>query len=1401
MKIQKQNLLRILSVLLVVALLALNSVTMLTPSAEESGMEVPVVTDPTKFDYVYYEPVSTPGYYLGNIAYYDKETELLNVKTDMRKADGTGAAHSNADKRKYAPTIMPYQGVDNSTGLKIGMEKAFSQYLLTYRLADSAMPGKGSYTISFDAKKLSGTVTKIYAGCYVSGPAANNATGSLYVDSVDGSTFLPAGGYTDSDIKTDEWTKLSYTCSKTGRTGRYIFINLIATEDTGATIMIDNIEIINNDTGKNVFTGESHMVYVNADTADKYGWVQESDFPGTFEKTLGHDAEDFHYYVPTDDTGIYLGDHDTTSSSLDPFAKKELPGNDMVIKLQNGVDKNGNPKYAKVRGDQLKSVAPSLSNPDEGVDGSFALKFGTMEKGFNEYRVHWRWSDSRRSIFKVGTAYTIEMKVKKVSGKVDSLNAQQYYNNPEDWISKDSYTDSDLKTDEWTTLTFTETAYNPSLDPSAEKYHTGVRYMYLNLVASEGAVILVDDIKVYAANDAEKKNMFLGDYLQVERNPDVSGMNYTGGDIVGTFDKAVVYPNQGAPKAVYIPTEDTGIYLGDHDTTDSNLTPFDKKELPGNDMTVKVKNGVDGDGNPVYKILNGDALKAVAPRLSKSGMGVNGSYALEFGTDTTGFARYMANWRWTDKDSSIFQKGTSYTVEMKVKKLSGKVDSINAGLWFESQESTDYISKNSYGDADIKTDEWTTLTFTDIPFNPAKTAGDADYYTGVRFMFLNLVSESGAVILVDDITVYATEDAEKTELFLGKYLQVENDPDVSGMTYTGSKLPGTFDDGLRYSVVEVEEKIATGVQCLPEKFYFRGTDPEKYPSQTNTAMKSVPVISELGEGFNDTYGIKVGDANTRTNSLRLMCSSRQTIAPDTDYTVNFKITLLSGKLTSLNVGVFENGEGSNFGAKIDGSLITSSWNEVTVTHTTNSNTKNWKFVEIVYEAAEGGAVIVIDDLSVWRTDDETKSPIQFLEMHAPVVTCDVLKTLMVGTPVDNTPETGVKFVPIKISDWDIEYDGNKLTTFVNSNFPAIYEYSDVDKRFDIRPRISQLGEGVKGSYALVLGDKNVANVRDYAIGFRWISTGALQPETNYTFKIKLRKEGVIDRFTVGVMEAKAIGARHNAAIWSDSEISTEWQEYTFNYTTDDTARTNWNYLMMNYESKSGGQLYIDDLKIYETAYLGDENLQKFSKGSFEYVDLGQVDPIVLTELPAGMTAEIGNIKGNDQTGNGNIIEVKNYVENGKDNAVLALGFGEKDCEFGFSASVPGTQPGKTYKVSFRVLVQGEVDWARVGVIDSFRRYRYYKTDYDFNQYQNGKWTTIEFIYRDTADYLTCVGYRGIAIAFKAPAGSGMLIDDISITDMNWENAPNAVDYSTFSSVDSDAIELVWSDIFTYKEEK
>ncbi len=751
-----------------------------------------------------------------------------------------------------------------------------------------------------------------------------------------------------------------------------------------------------------------------------------------------------------------------------------------------------------------------------------------------------------------------------------------------------------------------------------------------------------------------------------------------------------------------------------------------------------------------------NAAMLSAPVLTELGEGVRGSYAMQIGTMSTktNTVYFQAS------GTTAIEKNTEYVIEMKIRKKQGDFNSLKIGFFGYNTTGANYSFV--VGDDEVSS-EWQYYRW-----RHTTTSSN-----GWKFLEITYAATNGVVLLFDDIKVYKSNDEQKTPIAF----------------QNGLAADATFDTSViyekNYEIIEFDDSVIENVEYKALDFI-----PHR---ESNELMNSAPVISEAGEGVRGSYAMQIGAMDVTTNSVRFQAAARTAIAPDTEYVIEMKIRKKSGNIKTLSVGFYENGIGSENAFTIPNAVLLNEWQCFRWKHTTNADSGNWKFFEISYFAPEG-VIIQVDDIKIYRADDPDKSLIPFQSGMDAEMVFETKRIPFTAKAVESKADTTTKYVPVNFYDWE-----NVTQSSVADKFPSGYIFKN-DARNAVRPRLSQFGEGFNGTYAMVIGGKDVKVTDEYQVRFSFPASNVLAANTEYTFKVKLKKvQGAVDSFKIGFIESGSTA--HYSLDILNSELSTEWTEYTWKYTTDESCAgaTVWNYIAISYVATSdeGATVLVDDLVVYPTEY--DESRKIFGMGAFEYKDLGQEKVTFTDNNPTDCEPAFRKSTASDKNGGLQPRVVECDAHTGK--YALALGFSETASDSVYTVSLLPTKPGGSYRISFWVKVQGEVDGAYIGFMDSFQKYKFYGGNYVFNQYECGKWTKVEFVYTDTATISTAKGYRYFMAKLVAPAGSGILIDDVSIKDVSLgDKAANLIEFGGFEKELKPLPAVVWDDRYIYKEE-
>ena len=267
-----------------------------------------------------------------------------------------------------------------------------------------------------------------------------------------------------------------------------------------------------------------------------------------------------------------------------------------------------------------------------------------------------------------------------------------------------NYSETYYENDDISSDKFTTLTFESSLSGTYIPYYL----IFTFSTTSAGGTMLFDNIVIYEKNDETKTNLF-------DKNLNVD----TGTDRPGTFDKdrELWFDNTVDEELVYTPIELTA---ASHRTPD-NLTT----------------------------------------EISNAGEGVKGSYAIKL----IGSASKRSTLYFQGTKTGLYTVGSTYTIEMKIKKTAGAVSS--DGLMIGINEGNVlFWTQNISNDA--LTDEWTYYKWNHTITN------DGWQYLAFRFTS----GSQAATIMVDDIKVYLSTDATKTPIKFEADLDADCDFDA-----------------------------------------------------------------------------------------------------------------------------------------------------------------------------------------------------------------------------------------------------------------------------------------------------------------------------------------------------------------------------------------------------------------------------------------------------------------------------------------------------------------------------------------------------------------------------------------------------------------------------------------------
>lgn len=663
---------KILALTLVLMLTLTSVFTGVAVSAEDAAVEeTPTVITETVWEEEYGIKVDEsifPGYYLGN-AYQiwdDPDQSKWTTEDGIRyyMVDSKGNAYTFRDPilhRKYAPSVAIDAGRTGGKGdnaLVFGLPMTYTNGYLMFNNRNSTggiVCGSGTWEISFDVRLVAGKVNNIYANFRDWAPGittnANCVTANSTAVNVSGNT----DGYSGDDISTGRWTNLKYTATVQGQTNCF-YINFTA-PDEGAIVLIDNIKI-ENSSGVNYLVGDKFSPITPSQNAESPASPYYDEFAagtlyinnefGNFNTVEFVDSTGWSEYgLAVDQTivpGYYLAN--------DPYCFSEdatetsKPGNDGAPYLYSGGSWYGD---SATRRKWAPAVAIGAGKTGRYDDN--ALVFG-MPKATAQTALAFYVRNQSNIVFKKDTHYQISFDIKSVAGSCKGIYStlvlnkpapasptkytcentlegvvqytyNQKYNEETGTYGTDGYSQTDIDTEKWTTLTFNVTPVSDC------------NWFYINIVPEDanGAVVLVDNIVIQNAN---------GDNLFVDDN-------------VCFTASASTYKDKYSAVQHYLGTFDYAKSETVDNVVDSNVTYV-----------------------PVNVIGNNSGAN-VAPTLSEAGEGVNGSYAINMGVNKN-YLNNVAFKAYNPVAKDTIHQNDLYMFEFKARLKEGQAAKLDVGI-------------------------------------------------------------------------------------------------------------------------------------------------------------------------------------------------------------------------------------------------------------------------------------------------------------------------------------------------------------------------------------------------------------------------------------------------------------------------------------------------------------------------------------------------------------------------------------------------------------------------------------------------------------------------------------------------------------------------------------------------
>ncbi len=718
---------------------------------------------------------------------------------------------------------------------------------------------------------------------------------------------------------------------------------------------------------------------------------------------------------------------------------------------------------------------------------------------------------------------------------------------------------------------------------------------------------------------------------------------------------------------------------------------------------------IDIRGTNADVALTAEEKEASKPRLVTGG--VNGSNAMQVGGSYT-YSRYLMHFR-----INGLKLDTTYVIEMDVKKVSGAIRTMQAGVWRAGAYN---YSTTTYADADISSDAFTTLTF-----ESSLSGSYIPHYLIVNFN----TTSAGAVLLIDNIVVYEKEDSSKTNLY-----------DTSLAVETGSENPGTFDKEYKlWFDNEAEENLC----------YF---PVDSIPYRTSGTANVVPVLSNMGEGVKGSYAMKLETAASKQSTLYMQPAATSTYSASTEYVIEMKIKKSAGSIASSNllIGMNEN-NAWNWSKTITDAELSSEYTYFKWSHTTSATT-GWRHFCFRYTAGSSGATLLIDEIKIYKASDANKTPIVF--QNGLEADCDFdLDDTYYGIPTDDTADTGIDYSPAASV-------GDKVSGSNASDYPA-----------DIAPAI--VAGGVKGSYAMKIGGATQTAISNYTVTFAGQKFVA---DTDYTIEVDIKKlSGTVGTLSMGLTTSTG------TLVLDDERLCDSFTTYKWNIKTKSTINAStWMYLQFILNTDVGGaELLIDNIKVYASEEIEKPNFATSNNGVYTFDVSSQMLPVYKENAAENEYPLFKFSSNNAYPVNGaetsNVAELVCLENADSGSYAMAIGaanddptkatvrFGLRELDF-----------GKTYKVKFSAFIVNSFNLFNASITATNGGSDVYEIQISKNTAEKDiprSWQEFEFTYTNTSTLQDYVSHAYLIFSFEDNNGAGaVFVDSISVCEIDESGA-------------------------------
>lgn len=724
-----------------------------------------------------------------------------------------------------------------------------------------------------------------------------------------------------------------------------------------------------------------------------------------------------------------------------------------------------------------------------------------------------------------------------------------------------------------------------------------------------------------------------------------------------------------------------------------------------------------------------------------------------------------------------------YVLEFQVK-TTVNLDETDEG-YFEYGVFSAWKNENSEVHSFEEVNEWETVSYT---FTPSADAESGT--TGWCHVALMYNIPVGETLYFDNFALYTVtetkdESGNVTSSTVnrdvnyfdrvysdGKYLMKEFVGTNRGSFdwYEGGKVVETAINGTAVPIAKTDIPNTNGASDIP------------------SASKYDTVISiNAGDGVNGTAGMKIGPTGKKI-SPRLGLGAEGEhygtgatyFTKDTTYYLSFK----AKKEGTVSDFSFEwNRSGSWTTSKVIAVDLTDEWVEYK-TEITITNVECYLSGSIykgghnnLYLNCNVGAdsYLYIDDIQFGKKGDNSFNVLYWGSFDKYIV-----------SDVDNTALEGV------------EYESYPLYYSTPNTYDDIAKEIPVSDKAGTTPvtdghlSVSELGEGVRGSYAMVLAGTGAEVKNSPVIGQNTFTIGKTY---QISLKARVSENAVLTKFNAGIKKKWSwkgdTDANNNNLLSSGAnldvgltladsngiaDITTDWQKFTFTVDIRSGAVDAYRYLYLDYILNAGEKLYIDDVEIYE---VGGDGINLFPNGTF-----GRIKSVAA--IDAGDEIGLYSAKWLDEWDyyeGETLVNDYNFSANAMPSSLALSGKHVLAAGGIFDDSLPvsgrvgfemtGIAPGKTYKVAFSLMLIGEVSGltirltdggsGSVNLVERKSGIAIGQGSKRYLEYGSELWQDYEFYFTSEAESI--INWPSFVFNLTGEAGSGFLLDNVSVQEV------------------------------------